>query len=166
MKRIKIPRWLGYSDKYANSTTLHIFSDASKVAYAASLRIIGLSDWNGLGVTIMKDLELNGVKCYHWTDSTNALYWIKNEDQWGVYVWNRESEIRKSSDTNYWRHVPGNLNPADLPSRGCSAKKLIESSWWEGPDWLKSPESQSLSEIVIPDIDVLTSERKRVVVSN
>lgn len=195
VKCVKIPRWLGYSDEYCNSTTLHIFSDACKMAYAACaflrienkavvsvslkqarsriaplkklsiprLELLGCLIGTRLGVTIKKDLHLQTIKTYHWTDSSDALYWIKNEDQWGVYVWNRVSEIRKSSGNDQWRHVPGNLNPADLPSRGCNAKKLIQSSWWEGPEWLKLPESQWPSEIVVPDDEVMKSERKRIV---
>lgn len=42
---------------------------------------------------------------------------------------NRATEIKQ---------VSREMNPADLPSRGCNAEQLLTSKWYERPDWLKN----------------------------
>ena len=66
----------------------------------------------------------------NWSDSTTALCWIKNERVWKQYVQHRVEEIRSLTLKNSWRHCPGELNPADIPSRGQSAKILSVNSMW------------------------------------
>ncbi|KAJ8915483.1 hypothetical protein NQ315_003246, partial [Exocentrus adspersus] len=73
------------------------------------------------------------------------------------------SEIRTltSSPTTSWRHVPGVMNPADLPSRGCSAKILLESRWWEGPSWLRQEKELWPQEEGSYNEEEINKERKK-----
>ncbi|CAB4024702.1 Hypothetical predicted protein [Paramuricea clavata] len=74
-----------------------------------------------------------------WTDSTNVLFWVLNQSRsFKPFVANRVGEIQRTTDPTQWRHVPGKLNPSDLPTRGVSAKDLIES---------KSPNEDTTSEV-------------------
>ena len=58
------------------------------------------------------------------------------------FLANRIGEIQRTSSPEQWRHIPGTLNPADLPTRGLSAMALAESElWMEGPAFLKNDES-------------------------
>ena len=52
----------------------------------------------------------------------NDIYcWSDSHD---VFTNNRVSKIRSAEDPLYWRHCPGKLNPANLPSRGILASKF------------------------------------------
>lgn len=145
--------------------TLHIFSDASQVAYAPvgflrvkledhvrvqlisaksrvapvsnsskkmtipRLELLATSISTRLHNTSITDFELSSVKTYFWTDATTVLTWIKREDSWNVFVHSRASEIKRLTSEHEWRYAPGSMNPADLPSRGCSARKLLDFRW-------------------------------------
>ena len=72
--------------------------------------------------TILKGYPVK--KVYGWLDSSVALYWIKGENQYKHFVTNQVSKI-KEKEFNEWRHVPSELNPSDIGSRGCYSKKLV-----------------------------------------
>ncbi|UYV71441.1 hypothetical protein LAZ67_8003210 [Cordylochernes scorpioides] len=84
-----------------------------------------------LNKMIFEALELKDIKNVFWSDATTALAWIKRDDQWGTFVGNRVKEICRLSDPVNWRYVPSEFNPADLPSRGCSLSRLIQSRWYK-----------------------------------
>lgn len=109
-----------------------------------------------LSSQVKSALNLGSCKYFYWTDASVALHWIKNDDKWNIFVRNRVNEIRSKTNSNDWRHISGVLNPADLPSRGCHAKYLMESKWWLGPQWLKYPEEQwPQSEVIFDNIEVI-----------
>lgn len=192
-----IPRWLNVSNDHPDETTIHVFCDASKSAYAACvflrtrskekvyiqlvsaksriaplkkitiprLELLAAVIGCRLYVQTKQALHLNG-KVYFWTDSTTVLTWIRLKENWCTFVGNRCKEICQSTDKNDWHHVPGDMNAADLPSRGCGAKTLYESRWWEGPAWLKEDEDkwpQTNSETLDENAFL---EKKKCVISN
>lgn len=87
--------------------------------------------------------NLQREQWHYWTDSTVTLAWIQSpSDRWKTFVANRVSAIQELTNEN-WHHIDTKSNPADLISRGASAKELRESSlWWHGPSWLSEDESK------------------------
>ncbi|GFW85167.1 uncharacterized protein TNCV_3249071 [Trichonephila clavipes] len=75
--------------------------------------------------SLMKALNFPNLKVTFWSDSTTALWSIKEQGNWSVFVSNRVKEIRLLTKTHSWKHVPGNMNPVDLLPRGCSPYKLL-----------------------------------------
>ena len=73
-----------------------------------------------LAKSINKILEVE--RTIFWSDSTNVLYWIRNESrEFKPFVANRIGEIHRSTNPEQWRHIPGDINPADLLTRGLTA---------------------------------------------
>uniref|UniRef100_A0A1Y1MQW7 CCHC-type domain-containing protein n=1 Tax=Photinus pyralis TaxID=7054 RepID=A0A1Y1MQW7_PHOPY len=126
------------------------------------LELISCEIGSRLCQTVENSLKLDDVNRYFWTDSTTALSWIKRNDNWGTFVGNRVKKILLNTEPEEWCHVPGSLNPADLPSRGCDARSLLESKWWEGPAWLKDIEQWPINKYVENE-DEVQQERKRMV---
>ncbi|CAG9109031.1 unnamed protein product [Plutella xylostella] len=99
---------------------------------------------------------------HFWCDSTIVLSWIKTCKQTlKQFVCNRITEITNISEPNDWHHVPTELNPADIGSRGLNATQLKGSTlWWRGPhflnqvdiQWPMQPQGMKLEEL--PEIKV------------
>ncbi|UYV67961.1 hypothetical protein LAZ67_5002637 [Cordylochernes scorpioides] len=73
---------------------------------------------------------------YMWSDYSTAITWITRAQTLNTFVKNRVTEIRNLTDVKSWAHISGDENPADLPSRGCSAARYLKTEWWKGPHWL------------------------------
>ena len=90
------------------------------------------------------------------TDSKIALCWIRGFDkEWKQFVENRVREIRSLVPEKCWYHCAGNVNPADLPSRGADLSELgtcIPESWLTLPPGLCEPEHET------SEIDSCSSE--------
>lgn len=102
------------------------------------LELLGCLIGSRLASSVIDAINLENFQSYFWCDATTAIAWIKRNDVWGTFVGNRVRRILEITKEDQWRYIPGKLNPADLPSRGCDPKELLHSKWWEGPNWLKS----------------------------
>ncbi|UYV70400.1 hypothetical protein LAZ67_7002911 [Cordylochernes scorpioides] len=112
---------------------------------------------------ISKSIAIPETNIWFWTDSSTALRWIQNEKPWATFVRNRVNEICSISKKENWHHVSGVNNPADLPSRGSSVKKLIEHKWWEGPSFLWGEEASWNQFDPIFDEEEINKELKKTV---
>jgi len=104
--------------------------------------------------------------CY-FTDSLINLHRIRaGPDRFTLWTSNRLAEILAGSTSQQWHHCPGEINPADLPTRGLTADELKASDlWWHGPPFVKKPKAEwpSTSELA-PMTD--PEERKQSHVTN
>ncbi|UYV64112.1 hypothetical protein LAZ67_2006597, partial [Cordylochernes scorpioides] len=112
---------------------------------------------------ISESIAISENNIWFWTDSSTALRWIQNEKPWATFVRNRVNEICSISKKENWHHVSGVNNPADLPSRGSSVKKLIEHKWWEGPSFLWGEEASWNQFDPIFDEEEINKELKKTV---
>ncbi|UYV84618.1 hypothetical protein LAZ67_X002845, partial [Cordylochernes scorpioides] len=115
---------------------------------------------------ISESIAISETNIWFWADSSTALRWIQNEKPWATFVRNRVIEICSISKKENWHHVSGVNNPADLPSRGSSVKKLIEHKWWEGPSFLWGEEASWNQFDPIFDEEEINKELKKTTVSD
>lgn len=122
------------------------------------LELLGAVTLSRLVASILTALP-EDVPAFYWTDSTATLHWIRNDRPWKQYIEHRVSEIRQLTVSQQWRHCPGNLNPADIPSRGMNGGKLATSeSWWRGPAFLHFLEDKWPDTVFIPSNEVIDAE--------
>ncbi|XP_055942044.1 uncharacterized protein LOC129972089 [Argiope bruennichi] len=153
-----------------NLTSCQLVQARSKVAPLKAitiprLELLACSIGTRLVQRVIEDLKLENIPIFFWTDSSTALCWIKGSENWTPFVYNRIQEIRLASKPENWSYVPGSINPADLPSRGCSVRQLSETQWWHGPPWLYySSDKWPRSEFSVNE-EVLKEKRKEIVSS-
>lgn len=108
-----------------------------------------------LSKTVKKELDLEIDEEHFWTDSEIALGYISNDaKRFHVFVANRIHEIREASEVSQWHHIPGDINPADIASRGLEVSKLYNSPWFQGPKFLQERDLSSVIEKRCLDTEV------------
>ena len=127
----------------------HLLCAKSRIAPSerrstARLELCGVVIGMNLLHRVAEALSLAHVKKFCWTDSAIVLHWIrKHPSQLQPFVANRVSEIQQLAKEVVVRHVSGNLNPADLISRGVHPTELVENTFWfEGPPFLIEESSE------------------------
>ncbi|GFX71582.1 putative RNA-directed DNA polymerase from transposon X-element [Trichonephila clavipes] len=108
LQNLEIPRYCEMN----SDSDLHVSVDASKEAYAACI--------------FVRTKLASGIK----------LHLLRAKARVAPTKCINASEIARISSPDNWRHVPGRMNPADVLSRGCSPRHLLESKWFGGPEWL------------------------------
>ena len=113
---------------------------------------------------ITKELKLDIDKIVCYTDSKVILGYIHNESRrFYVYVANRIQIIRSLSEPSQWRYVQTTENPADMATRGKALKSLIQSCWFNGPEFLSKTDEETyeLDEFIVnkddPEVQVKTT---------
>ena len=93
--------------------------------------------------SVIKELGSISSQTFYWCDSQTVLQWINSKScKYHAFVAHRITEILENSVVNQWRHIPGELNPADDCSRGIPATHLTtQHRWFRGPDFLTQPEN-------------------------
>jgi hypothetical protein len=72
-----------------------------------------------VGHFLTEELEIKLTSRTFWTDATCNLNRFKDDDlHHQKFEKNRIARVLKVTDTHEWQHVPMNINPAHLASRG------------------------------------------------
>lgn len=109
------------------------------------LELMGAELLSKLMVRVARRLKLENSKIRAYSDSKVTLCWLAKPPQtWKIFVSNRVRTIQSLIPHSQWSYVPSKLNPADLPTRGISASRLLSSEMWLfGPDFLRECVSDS-----------------------
>jgi len=104
---------------------VHLLCAKSRVA---PLKALTISRLELSAALILAELIVNAKKAidfnctFHcWSDSSFVLAWIRQPPrEFNIFVSNRIAKIQEMTKDMSWHHVPTNLNPVDVVSRGCT----------------------------------------------
>ena len=100
---------------------------------------------------LQPEQKFKKATCY--TDSKIVLYWIRGYDkEWKQFVENRVREIRTLIPVECWHHCRGDVNPADLPSRGVEGTEPSAiGSWLKVPQHVCEPDQEPCNPELKPE---------------
>ena len=134
--------------EYLSSFHLNLLLAKSRVSplrqlFIPKLELQGAVLGLRLSVTASKELGPIAAKVFYWCDSQTVLQCIHSKSyKHHAFVAHQITEILDSSSVFQWRHIPGEMNPADDCSRGIPAAHLsTQHRWFRGPDFLSLPQS-------------------------
>ena len=157
---------------------LVLFSDACRVGYAAAayyvrdggsrlvaartrvaptrkdesvqrLELAGCQLATDVAVEVCQALGLDLRAVDFYTDSMTSLAWLRTTSRMSVFVSNRVCKVRDRTELEQWRYVPGELNPADIASRGSRPRALaLRPMWFEGPEFLRTGQVPAQPDLV------------------
>ncbi len=116
---------------------------------------------------VLKHGRLDVEKWFHFIDSQTVLGAIQKESYgFQTFFANRVGEIQKAGPVTDWWWIPGEINIADLVTRGCSPELLGENSVWQkGPEFLSSPVEdwpiKSVSEVAADAREVVSRLQRK-----
>ena len=83
--------------------------------------------------------EISDCKKVLWIDSQTVLAWVKTSPRkFKPFVSARVAEIQETIDTQVFKYIQSQYNPADALTRGIPENQL--ENWMNGPSFLKQPE--------------------------
>ncbi|XP_036347061.1 uncharacterized protein LOC118756403 isoform X2 [Rhagoletis pomonella] len=91
---------------------------------------------------ILENSQLS-YECHCWSDSMIVLSWLRSfPGNFNIFVSNRVAQIQSLTSGMTRHHVPTDLNLADILSRGCAPKELLNNFLWaNGPAFLRTDSS-------------------------
>ncbi|GBM89880.1 hypothetical protein AVEN_111828-1 [Araneus ventricosus] len=160
LKNLSVRRCFYPASSGQHGISVHTFCDASQFAYAAAVFIrIECADVVQVNLLVakstvapVKTITIPRLELL----AATVGFSVKN---FGLFL--SITEFKRLTDPTLWKHLPGAQNPANLPSRGCSAHQLSCSRWLEGPKWLlQTQENWPVAKPVFDEQSVLKERRK------
>ena len=107
---------------------------------------------------LQPEQKFDKTSCY--TDSKIVLYWIRGYDkEWKQFVENRVREIHTLIPVECWHHCRGDLNPANLPSRGVEGTEPSAiGSWLKDSQHVCEPDQEPCN----PELNTIPGASLRV----